>query len=448
MDFEKLKHHTADISAYSADDFFTTVKTYIDSKIPLILGVDVYRKNGQELNCLDGHAITIVGYKAMGNSGHRAVYVHDDRLGPFARAAFVELDEKQVGANVKWGLELQEKDDNGCWVNPHEVLVLNSLIVPAPHKVRLPSNFARKTCTYIVSGYESMINDIADKHGASAVADYRDKLTFDVTLSEISEIRQRLFEHKYTGEYSEHLQKEKVKFLTGSYARYQWVASFKFDRQPIFKVMFDATDIPQGNAVSALFVQDKELTDFVLERHKQILDKDRTLPDVDTNSFYGSFLKYLKPEIDSLGSYLDKTYGELRAPKYIKETEMNDGNIIDSIVDKCYASVEETLGEKYPDIVAKDPNSFLIWTISSEGVLLIGREESGRGHPTLTGFKPSRIAGELKLSQDGWVINSKSGRYSTDYSNTDELLENAVGKFKDIFRNSRDEIKAEFYQAN
>ncbi|WP_219575200.1 hypothetical protein, partial [Vibrio parahaemolyticus] len=68
-----------------------------------------------------------------------------------------------------------------------------------------------------------------------------------------------------------------------------------------------------------------------------------------------------------------------------------------------------------------------------------------KGHPTLTGFKPSRIAGELKRSHSGWFINSKSGRYSTDYSNTNELLRNAVEKFKDIFRESRKSITAEFY---
>ncbi len=447
LDFEKLKHHTADISGYSAEYFFTMVKTYIDSKIPLILGADVYVKCGEELNRLDGHAITIVGYKAIAESKHRAVYVHDDRLGPFARAAFVELNEEQVEGDVKWGLELQEKDDSGEWKNPHEVLVLNSLIIPAPHKVHLPSSFASKTCDYILSGYDDMLNNIAAIHGESAVNERRSKLTFDVALSEISDIRQQLFNQKYyTGQDSDFLQKEKVKFLTGSYARYQWVASFKFDTEPIFKVLFDATDIPQGNAVSALFVQNKELTDLVLESHKQILYKDGTLPDVDTNSFYGSFLKYLKPGPDSLGSFLDKTFGELRAPKYIKEAEMDGGNILNSNVDKYYTSVEETLETKYPDIIIDEPKSFLIWTISSEGVLLIGREESGKGHPTLTGFKPSRIAGELKRTTDGWVINSKSGRYSTDYSNTHDLLANAVEKFKDIFRNSRYRISADFYR--
>lgn len=441
LDFEKLKHHTADIVGYSSEDFFDTVRIYIDSKIPLILGVDVYEKKDSGLNLLDGHAVTIVGYKEHSKEEQRAIYIHDDRLGPFARAAFVKLNKFKPKPDTKWGLELQEKNDNGEWETPHELLILNSLIIPAPHKVRLPSTYAQKTCVEIVSGYHEMRADLINKLGENETSSLPINLVYDIMLSEISDIKQELLEQKFINN-EDFLNKEKVKFLTESYARFQWVASFKFDNEPIFKLMFDATNIPQGNAVSSLFVQNKELTDLVLERHKQIIENDEDLPDFDTNSFYGQFLKYLKPKPDSLEAYLDKTFGELRAPKYIKESEMGRGDILSSSVDRYYASVEKKLEEQYPDIICDNADSFLIWTISSEGVLLIGREEDGKGHPTLTGFKPSRIAGELKRSQNGWFINSKSGRYSTDYANTDELLENAVEKFKDIFRNSRKSISA------
>lgn len=444
LDFERLKHHTANITNYSSEDFFNTVKIYIDSKIPLILGVDVYEKKDSGLNILDGHAVTILGYKEHNEEERRAIYIHDDRLGPFARAVFVKLEEPQLKPSIEWGLELQEKNDTGEWKAPHELLILNSLIIPAPHKVRLPSTYAQLTCTEIVSGYHEMREDLIEKLGENDTSNLSTDLVYDIVLSEISDIKQELLEQKFITD-GEFLNKEKVKFLTESYARFQWVASFKFDNEPIFKVMFDATNIPQGNAVSSLFVQNKELTDIVLERHKQIIENHEDLPDFDTNSFYGQFLKYLKPKPDSLEAYLDKTFGELRAPKYIKESEMGQGDILSSNVDRYYTSVEKNLEEQYPDIICDDADSFLIWTISSEGVLLIGREEDGKGHPTLTGFKPSRIAGELKRSQNGWIINSKSGRYSTDYANTNDLLKNAVEKFKDIFRNSRKSISAAFF---
>lgn len=82
-------------------------------------------------------------------------------------------------------------------------------------------------------------------------------------LSEISEIRQELFNQKYTCDNSAFLEKKKVRFLTNNYARYHWTASFKFDEKPIFKILFDATDIPQGNAVSSIFVEDYVYTELV-----------------------------------------------------------------------------------------------------------------------------------------------------------------------------------------
>ena len=449
LDFEKLKYHIKDISASSADDFFSIVKTYIDSKIPLILGVDVYKKNGESLSRLDGHAVSIVGYKIADDPSHRAIYVHDDRLGPFARAQFIELKEAPTQTKVSWGLVVQQKDDSKNWVEPHEVFVLNTLIAATPQKVRLPPNYTYETCYHIVSGYEDMISNLETKLGKDAVSDRRNKLTFEVKLSEISEIRQELFNQKYIGNKSAFLEKEKVRFLTKNYARYHWIASFKFDKKPIFKILFDATDIPQGNAISSIFVEDYDHTEFVLEANRKFTVKDITLTDIDSTNFYGAFLRYIKPKPKNLSSHLDEYFGELRAPKYIKNTEMNEGDILSSKVDEYYCSIEQKIEDKYPDIIAEDPNSFLIWTISSEGTLLIGREESGKGHPTLTGFKPSRIAGELRLAKNNiWKVNTKSGRYSTDYSNTNDLLSNAVQKIKDIFQNSKDSIEADPYLPN
>jgi hypothetical protein len=67
-------------------------------------------------------------------------------------------------------------------------------------------------------------------------------------------------------------------------------------------------------------------------------------------------------------------------------------------------------------------------------VLLMGQELESRGHPSLTGFKPARIAGELRASGSKcWVLNSKSGRYSGDYNNSEELLENACRRFSGLF---------------
>ncbi|MBY7905122.1 hypothetical protein KW458_06425 [Vibrio fluvialis] len=441
LDFEKLKHHTIDVRGYESSNFLSLVKTHIDSNIPLILGVDVYEKNDNDARKLDGHAITVLGYKNK-SIGDNAIYVHDDRLGPYARAEVIDTSCMNFLEETKWGLALQEKSDDGKWKSPHEILVVNSLIIPAPHKVRLPSSFASKTCEFIMLDYENLMTELERK--GEDVTENRDSLTFDVVLSEISKIRQDIISEDFAGNSEDDLailQREKVKFLTGSYARFQWVSSFHYNGTPIFKILLDATDIPQGNAVSAIFIQNKKFADMILERHVQILNIDNDIQGDTTTHFYGSILKYLKPEEESFNSYLDKRYGELRAPKYIKSEETNNGNIAENKnVRKFYHSTEDTLEQMFPDLEVDNKCSFMLWTIAHDGALLIGEEVDGKGHPTLTGFKPSRIAGELLLTSEGWRINSKSGRYSTDYDNKDVLLANAAERFKDIFRNSRKNI--------
>jgi len=45
----------------------------------------------------------------------------------------------------------------------------------------------------------------------------------------------------------------------------------------------------------------------------------------------------------------------------------------------------------------------------------------------------AQIAGELRYDGATWTINAKSGRFSKNYPNSDELLLNALGRFKEIY---------------
>lgn len=86
LDCQHLRHHVFNIQKYDGQKFINNIKIHIDSGIPLILGADVYKKNTSgSYERLDGHAVTILGYKNDDNED-RAIYVHDDRFGPFARA--------------------------------------------------------------------------------------------------------------------------------------------------------------------------------------------------------------------------------------------------------------------------------------------------------------------------------------------------------------------------
>ena len=58
--------------------------------------------------------------------------------------------------------------------------------------------------------------------------------------------------------------------------------------------------------------------------------------------------------------------------------------------------------------------------------------EPGRlGHPTLIGGKNARIGGELSFTEEGWVMNNKSGRYSGHDDRGAEQLNNAAAMMRE-----------------
>ena len=403
-------------------DFFDTVKCHIDSDIPLLLGAKIKTCSGKDLG---RHAVTIIGYSI--ENGEQTLYIHDDRLGPFARASFRCIGDVN-------GLVLQQKDDLGNWQDPQEILIPISLIIPTNKKARIPYVLPRNTCKLIVQEFRNMLVGISK----DAVFAFDQAVNFSLRLAQISDVRQSLIEQQFEDKSPQALAK-KVSFLVGSYARFQWVASFTFQDRPAFKLLFDATDIPQGNAISGLFVEDEKSADLILAVIKKVA-KHHIQPNIKENeNFFGALIRFLRPDKPGLAEHLDSKYGELRAPRYVKEAEIILGNINDNeSVTVYYDAIDKSLDEIYGDITK------LLWAISEDGAVLIGKELEGQGHPSLTGFKPARISGELNKTTDGkWIVNDKSGRYSRDYENSKRYLENGVKRIKTFFPKSCDLIYQE-----
>lgn len=452
LDFEKLRHHEEKINSTDKKEFFDTVRYHINSKLPLIIGVDVYEVIGncstaetQKLNKLGSHAVTILGYKAS-EFLDEVIYIHDDRIGPFVRATLVKLQnyESNEKEPIHWGLALQNKSDHGCWENIHQILVPNFLVIPTPQKVRLSFTSARNTCDFILREFNDWLASLG-KDGFKFV----NSTKFEINLVEISKIRSSLIQYKFentsdtpvlkAGEIDE-LNKQKIRFLTGSFARFQWMGSFTLKNMPAFKILFDATDIPQGDAVSSIFIENKYYADLILTIHKKYAQGAGTGIQPQNENFYSSFLKHLSVSVPPLLVYLDKSYGGLRAPQYLKADEFSGGQITgNSSMQRHYESNKHTASASnflFCELIENDKDSHLIWAIADDGALLIGKEMEGIGHPCLTGFKAARIAGELhKTANERWGINCKSGRYSGDYrfEDTQIYLENVLNKFQDIF---------------
>ena len=453
LDFERLRHHEEVINSIEIDEFFETAQYHIDSHLPIIIGVNVYQVNeDKRLTSLGQHAVTLLGYKFK--ESEKVVYIHDDRLGPFVKASLILLNEYKEEALKpnSWGLALQHKNDRGGWEGIHEILIPNSHIVPTQQKARLSFRPIKNTCNFILEEYELWLKSLGTDH----VENYSGKLKFKIKLKEISKIRQEIINCKFDSSIKKlsrdeivDLKKHKELFLTGNYARLQWEANFIFKDESAFKIFFDATEIPQGDAVSYVFIEDKYLADAVLTIFKQYAKQANKIKEPQNWNFYKSFLNHLQEKDSPLENHLNKSYGELRVPKYLKPQELPNGHITDNeSVQRFYESYQEHNNLLTDVLKTDDSKSYLIWAIAKDGALLVGKEIDGKGHPSLTGFKSARIAGELrKIKGDEWVINSKSGRYSGDYTKEDTqiYLSKVVNKLESIFPIQKGKVNIEVF---
>ncbi|HHQ4312025.1 TPA: hypothetical protein ACSP7Z_002670 [Serratia fonticola] len=448
IDSEKLRHIYSDLHNYSWDMLLKAIKIHIDSELPLILGAQVYSIDKEKnLKHRGGHAVTVLGYKEQRE--RPALYVHDDRLGPFVRASFVRLNKFTSPGDLSadWGVVIQEKNDQKGWKKPHEVLIPNSLISLKHPKVRIPYTYPLNTCEII----KNIFLEFVDTAKKNPKVKLETELVYTITLQELSSIKESYstFDFSVGGgnpsEILSDLQKDRADFLSTNNARFQWVCSFSFvGKTPIFDLLFDATDIPQGNAVTAVLEKNKKASKFFYNA-LDVVQPEITVNFLKNEHFYSPLKKVfcsrntpiskLNAKNISVDVWLDYTYGKLRIPKYLKAEEFNaEGITHNASVKKFFGVADITLSEfmkKAPP--NKDGHPQIIWAIAHDGALLMGIEYKNQGHPLLTGFKPARIAGELFLKDDKYYINSKSGRYSRGYTNTEDLLCNAINKFRSTF---------------
>lgn len=443
LDTQKLRNHKINIDSSKKDgldNFFNIVKNYIDSDLPVILGADVHEISDDGLSKLGGHAVTIVGYKET--SSTNALYIHDDRIGPFARAEFGSVKDKSKSTvkteiSDSWCLSLQEKNDNGDWEEPTQLLLPDSLIIPNYKKVRISSDYIENTCNSILDEYNSYYQYYIE-NGALEKEDVP-QITYQISLTNSADFKSRVIKQKNI------VNKEEI--LSKSFARYLWVASFSNEGKELFEILFDSTEIPQGDAVSDVIIYDKNGHKSVMRPLLALLESNE-IPSETQIDFFASFIKSLRPKEVNYSEYLNQQFGKPRAPKRINKEEILGNQLYKQDGIRYYGRENKSLSDDFSDLEPNNEKSFKIWVISQDGALLIGNEIDNRGHPTLTGFKSARIAGELRLVDGVWRINAKSGRYSSTYSNSNELLSNARQKFLEIYTKlDPDDIQIDEYHA-
>lgn len=425
LDIQKLRNHKFNIDTSSAesDNFFNIVKSYLNSDLPIILGVDVYWKeeHSQLISEGRGHAVTILGYKELKDSNY--LYIHDDRIGPFARMRIVTnpkeitpIIEGKADAPIEWGLILEEKDEEGNWQDADQALIPDSLIIPNYKKIRIPSEYIANTCNSVIDEYIYYYKEVGNSYPV---------VTYDIELISSAIYKSNLIKTL------EVVNKEAI--LCKPLAKYIWSAKFKNEGQPLFDILFDSTEIPQGDAIAGISIYQQIGFDIITRPLKNILEYEPLHEDYSGKDFLVPLIRSFQPIKDNYFAYLDEQFGKPRAPKRINKQEIIGGQLHSQIGLSYYGKQEKCLSNDFPELVNGTKGDYRIWVISIDGALMIGEEINRRGHPTLTGFKSARIGGELCYENDKWIINSKSGRYSADYENGNELLANARNKFLEIY---------------
>lgn len=426
LDMQKLRNHKFNVDPTSPSgsvNFFSLIKSYLDSDLPIILGADVYWENEQAQLITEGrgHAVTVLGYKQKDDK--KFLYIHDDRIGPFARVRIDSSDEKiktltenKTESTILWGLILEEKDADGNWVDANQILIPDSLIIPNYRKIRISSEYIENTCNSVVQEYETYWTEQKESFPSVqyeikliSSANYKSKLILDKNVSNKKEI------------------------LCTPLAKYIWCARFISGEEKLFDILFDSTEIPQGNAISGKVIYNKNAFESITRPLKNILEREDLNIENSGKDFLIPLIRSFKPVANNYFSYLDEKFGTPRAPIRINKEEITGNSLHNQKCLSYYGKQDKSLASDFTELLNGDESNYLIWVISLDGALLLGKEVNRQGHPTLTGFKSARIGGELRFLGNKWIINSKSGRYSTSYSNGNELLSNARNKFLEVY---------------
>ncbi|VVQ23579.1 hypothetical protein [Pseudomonas fluorescens] len=458
LDVEGLRYHATKLKDLSADWFAHYVTAHVDSNVPVILTGMVYgleRGVGRrwDVEKKAGHAITMLGYDFR--EGSRSIYMHDDRLGPYARAQIVSL-KRLLGADTPqammdaWVLAIYKRSDSGVWEKrPHEFLLPEVSVALADKKARLAYTYAYKTAERIKEEMDKWMTKLC-----AVLKIDKQPLNHAIQLVTVSEARQGILAHDASSQVGNILEngpfrievgdqqierwsQEKIKLLTSHIARWQWQIDFLWGDVRIFRILLDATDIPAGNAVSGIFIFDLIYGRISLGAFQELLAK----PDPpEQPHFFNAFLKSLKRGDDDYASNLLKKYGALRAPNYLKDDEVSDTGVGKNRTTKSFYDPSERRLRTLFGAISKDKYRNLIWAIGKDGILYVAEDIMKPvvlGHPSMTGLQPARIAGEMWCEFDGkkhtWFVNSESGRYSRDYSTPEVYLANAIRKISSIF---------------
>jgi hypothetical protein len=221
----------------------STVYAYLRGHVPILLGIKLFEKDKSGYVFDGNHAVALTGYRLKkqkaipsGKTGFllRAarvdkIYAHDDQVGPYARMQFdgccVDYKgEKFMSAATSW------PDRAGKLDNVRAVPTL--MLVPLYHKIRIPFEVIHD----LAVRFDSLIELL--RPFARAVLPER--VEWDIFLTTVNEYKSSLLKSSKPS----FLYRRAV--LQENMPRFLWRATACLGQDALFDLLFDATDIEQG----------------------------------------------------------------------------------------------------------------------------------------------------------------------------------------------------------
>lgn len=224
---------------------------YLKGSIPLIMGINLYDVTGKRGRFMGKHAVAITGYslglskaKPFSNTGFllRAsridkIYVHDDQVGPFARMKFdgkkVVFDQEKETKEAS-SISTSWRGDNGNGPIGSARAVAECVLVPIYHKIRITFETVHDSVLF----FDLFFEQLRKKGFLPSLAQ---RIEWEIYFTTINELKKDLLNSKILkGLYRKNA-------LTESMPRFIWRATAYTKDSPVLDLLFDATDIEQGN---------------------------------------------------------------------------------------------------------------------------------------------------------------------------------------------------------
>lgn len=238
-----------------------------------------------------------------------------------------------------------------------------SLIFGTYHKIRIPFIDIKKTCITFVTRLKISINLRMDEESKKVLSKVPDDLLWDISIKSNHTFKRQVITATH-----EILNKEDL--LLSSLPLYIWVAAASYKGIPLFDLLFDPTDIPQGNVFLNVVYRNelgKELINYLRDDCRSNYFKivnENCFSGVPQEDHFGGIVNYFLQEV-SHHQMLNNLFGELKLPQYFKPGDIADDAILKQNAALFFSSFDN---QGY----TLQPERKYIWAINKEGGLLLG----------------------------------------------------------------------------